>query len=137
MERYGWNKHWLPGLMVLVLLLSRVFVMVATASPQDGGHPATTSACDEPTLDSPGPNIGPGVVDVNLGGTNEQTVVVNPLDATNIAVASLFALRVSTNNGATFSAPTAAVFPATHVRCGDPSLAFDSQGRLFWIYLGC
>lgn len=27
--------------------------------------------------------------------------------------------------------------PATHVPCGDPSLGFDSQGRLFWSYLGC
>ncbi len=24
-----------------------------------------------------------------------------------------------------------------HLLCGDPSVAYDSQGRLFWTYLGC
>lgn len=77
-----------------------------------------------------------GGIDIPLGGTNEPAVAVNPLDASNIAMASLFALRVSTNNGDTFSAPIAAVVPAGYFRSGDPSLAFDSQGRLFWTYLG-
>ena len=32
---------------------------------------------------------------------------------------------------------TNAVFPANFGNCGDDSLAYDSQGRLFWTYLGC
>ena len=77
---------------------------------------------------------GPG--DVELGGINEPTIAVNPLDANNIVAASLFRLRISTDNGATFSAPTVPVVPAGYGLAGDPSLAFDSQGRLFWTYLG-
>jgi hypothetical protein len=78
-----------------------------------------------------------GGTDVPLGGSNEPAIAVNPQDPTNVVVARLFAIRVSTDTGATFSAPTSAVVPGTHVLCGDPSVAFDSQGRLFWTYLGC
>ena len=63
-----------------------------------------------------------------LGGTNEPAVAINPQRPNNIAVASLFELRVSTDNGATFSAPTAAQVPAGFQLGGDPSLAFDSRG---------
>ena len=55
----------------------------------------------------------------------------------NVVTAGLFSLRVSINGGATFLAAVPAQVPATHVLCGDPSLAFDSQGRAFWSYLGC
>ena len=78
--------------------------------------------------------VGPG--DVVLGGVNEPTIAVNPQDANNIVAASLFRLRISTDNGATFSSPTVPVVPAGFGLAGDPSLAFDSQGRLFWTYLG-
>ena len=46
-----------------------------------------------------------------LGGTNEPAIAVNPLDPDNIAAASLFELRVSTDNGATFSTPHHPLFP--------------------------
>jgi hypothetical protein len=74
--------------------------------------------------------------DIPLLGAREPTIAVNPLNANNIAVAGLRALRVSTDNGVTFSAATNEVFPPGFVSDGDPSLAFDSQGRLFWTYLG-
>ena len=82
------------------------------------------------------PSAAEGGADVALGGLNEPAIAINPLDPTNIVVARLWAIRVSTDSGATFSAATSAPVPATHVASGDPSVAFDSQGRLFWSYLG-
>jgi hypothetical protein len=78
-----------------------------------------------------------GGADIPLFGENEPAIAVNPLDANNIAAAGLRSLRVSTDNGASFLAATTQVFPSGFVSCGDPSVAFDSQGRLFWTYLGC
>jgi len=76
-------------------------------------------------------------VDLPLGGTNEPTIAINPLDPDNIAYASLFELRISTDGGASFGPAVLPTVPPTHLVCGDPSLSFDSQGRLFWTYLGC
>jgi hypothetical protein len=80
---------------------------------------------------------GPAGADLQLGGNNEPTVAVDPNNPANVAEASLFQLRVSTDGGTSFQPAVAAVVPGTHGLCGDPSLAFDSQGRLFWTYLGC
>jgi len=74
--------------------------------------------------------------DMELGGSNESSVAVNPLDPMNIAYASLRQMRVSTDGGSTFLPPVATPFPNTHYIAGDPSVAFDSQGRLFWTYVG-
>jgi len=82
--------------------------------------------------------ISGGEVDVPAGGRVEPTVAINPLDPNNIAVASNDingqSLRISTDGGATFSA---ANFPSVplYTNAGDPSVAFDSQGRLFWTHL--
>ena len=79
-------------------------------------------------------------VDVELGGIRECAIAVNPLDPQNIAVTSWSSgLRVSTDGGLTWSdPPTEAPVPDGWLQnyAGDPSLAFDSQGRLFWCYLG-
>ena len=133
----------LSDALILVLLPFSVFVAVTTAQNEPVVGPSGTidervvlPAYQGPVVAS-GQTFGfEGGVDVPLGGTNEPAIVVNPLDQNNIAMASLFALRVSTDNGATFSAPTAAVVPTGFSMAGDPSLAFDSQGRLFWTYLG-
>jgi hypothetical protein len=82
-----------------------------------------------------------GEVDVSLGSTNESSIAVNPLDPNNIAVTfngpSFGAqIRVSTNGGTTFSARTSSPLPGTHVAIADSVVAFDSQGRLYWTYLG-
>lgn len=74
---------------------------------------------------------------MSLGGTNEPTIAVNPLNPANIIAASLFSIRVSNDGGATFLAAVPAQVPGTHGLCGDSSVGFDSQGRLFWSYLGC
>jgi len=71
----------------------------------------------------------------------EPTIAVNPLDPNNIAVASNHdtrgqSLRVSTNGGAGFSRPTFSPLVESYRSGFDPSVAFDSQGRLFWTHLG-
>jgi hypothetical protein len=94
------------------------------------------------TWDQVDPNGGdvlslPPGVDIPLGGTNEPTVAVNTTNPMNVAHASLFQLSVSNDGGGTWLPAVSAVVPGTHILCGDPSLAYDSQGRLFWTYLGC
>jgi hypothetical protein len=128
--------------MVLVLCFSLLDVAASQEDP-NGAISATTGSgiveqvSGEPAF-APEDTFGfTGGVDVQLGGTNEPDIVVNPLNPNNIAMADLFSLRVSIDNGGTFTAATAATVPATHILGGDPSLAFDSQGRLFWTYLGC
>lgn len=78
-----------------------------------------------------------GVADVPLGGTNEPTIAINPLDPSNIAVViGGGQRRVSTDGGATWSSAQAPTFPAGYGNSGDGVLAFDHQGRLFLTYLG-
>jgi len=74
--------------------------------------------------------------DVELGGSNESSVTVNPLNPLNIAYASCVELRVSNDGGVTFEPGVAGVLPPTHIVAGDPVVVFDSEGRLFWQYLG-
>ncbi|MDM7913931.1 MAG: FlgD immunoglobulin-like domain containing protein [Candidatus Eisenbacteria bacterium] len=71
----------------------------------------------------------------DLLGDNETAVVVNPADPSNVAYASLWELRVSIDGGQTFQPPVASSIPPTHYAVGDPSLAFDADGRLYWTYL--
>lgn len=74
--------------------------------------------------------------DVPLGGWNETCIAVNPTNPKNIAYASLFELRVSTNGGVTWKPGIVPTLPAGFVSQGDPSVAFDADGRLFFSYLG-
>lgn len=126
-----------------ILLISLVCIHNTAAQEPEGINigPSGVTEGQVVPLEGDGPVIASeelvSIADTSLGGTNEPAIAINPLDANNIAAASLFSLRVSTDNGATFSAATSAAVPATHGLCGDPSLAFDSQGRLFWTYLGC
>ncbi len=72
---------------------------------------------------------------VGLGG-NEPTIVVNPQNPNNVIVGR-FQLAISNDGGNTFPVISAnPPLPAGHTGFGaDDSLAFDSQGRLFWTYL--
>jgi hypothetical protein len=81
-------------------------------------------------------SLPPGV-DIPLGGTNEPTIAVDPTNPSNLAYASLVQLRVSTDGGNSFQPFVTYPVSPGQVQCGDPSLAFDSQGRLFWTFLGC
>ena len=92
------------------------------------------------TGESPPPPIGgtsrAAGIDVPLGGTNEQAIAVNPLNPLNIIASSLFSYRVSNDGGNTWTGSISNVVPAGYVRNGDPALAFNSQGRLFYTYQG-
>ncbi len=94
-------------------------------------------------LIQPGPAAASPDVPVGLGGNEPHTAVVNPLNPQNVVVSQGSRLRISTDFGATFPVQANATTPppvgdvASYSACGDSSLAFDSQGRLFWSYLYC
>ena len=73
---------------------------------------------------------------VPLGSPNEPHVAVDPNNSMHVAVASYYLLRISTDGGATFGPGINATLPSGYVSDGDVSLGYDSQGRLFWSYLG-
>lgn len=132
---------------LLAIGLVTHFTITAAAQPgfvQQKGAPSGSTRKHTPTSADKGPVTAAegihgfeGGVDLALGGTNEPAITVNPLNGNNIVMTSLFQLRVSTNNGGSFTAATFASLPGTHGLCGDSTVAFDSQGRLFWTYLGC
>lgn len=72
-----------------------------------------------------------------LGG-NEPAIAVHPTDPNVVAVAQFRTIFISRDGGATFpgglqvNVPTLAGYAGGG---GDPSLAFDSQGRLYFSYL--
>jgi hypothetical protein len=73
---------------------------------------------------------------IPLGTANEPTVAVDPNNPLHVAVSSYFQIRVSIDGGATFLPAVSATLPVGFSSDGDASLGFDSQGRLFWVYLG-
>jgi len=83
-------------------------------------------------------------VRTGLGGNEPTTAAVNPLSPNVVAVARGLSVAISTDFGVTFptvvNAPTNPPVYGTIASwggCGDASLAFDSQGRLFFSYLLC
>jgi hypothetical protein len=81
--------------------------------------------------------MAPPGANIPLGATVEPTVAVDPNNPLRVVAVSLFSLRVSVDGGLTFQPSVGAQVPATHGLCGDGSAGYDSQGRLFWTYLGC
>ena len=130
-------------LVKLSTMLLLVF-MILQATRAEGQLPVRQGAPSglrpDQTGESPPPPTGGALrvagIDVPLGGTNEPTIVVNPMNPLNIIASSLFSYRVSNNGGNTFGGPISNVVPAGYFQSGDPALAFDSQGRLFYTYLG-
>src|SRR5512132_2551580 len=83
-------------------------------------------------------------VRTGLGGNEPTTAAVNPLSPNIVAVARGLSVAISTDFGVTF--PTTVAAPtngpgygtiASWGGCGDASVTFDSQGRLFFSYLLC
>jgi len=84
------------------------------------------------------PTVPGAAADLSLGfNNNEPSIAVDPNNPLHIAVATYLGIRVSVNGGASFLPSVAAGVPPTHSasRGGDSSLGYDSQGRLFWVYL--
>lgn len=73
---------------------------------------------------------------LNLSG-NEPSIAEDPTNPRNLAVAQFTTVSFSTDGGATFpNTVTAPTPPGYNFGFGgDPSLAFDSQGNLFFSYL--
>lgn len=82
---------------------------------------------------SPGPVVSraPGT-DTSLCMNWEPTIAVDPNDPRIVAVSQFTSIQVSYDGGQTFT--TTVTAPAVNPN-GDPSLAFDSRGRLFLTYL--
>ena len=83
-------------------------------------------------------------VQTGLNGNEPTTAAVNPLSPNNVVVARGLGVAISTDFGRTFPVTVSAstnppVYStiATWGSCGDASVAFDSQGRLFLSYLLC
>lgn len=86
-------------------------------------------------------------VQTGLGGNEPTTAAVNPRSPNVIAVARGLTVAISSDFGRTFpvtanmpqTAPNPPVYGtiASWGGCGDASLTFDSQGRLFVSYLLC
>jgi len=85
------------------------------------------------------PTVRSGALDQSVTSGNEPTIAVNPSNTQNVVVAAGMSMQISTNAGSTFTANANAstLIPAPFGSCGDSSVAFDSQGRLFWTFLGC
>jgi hypothetical protein len=135
MNFYRSAKCLLATAIFLFFAISLAFDHVAADDTEPTVGPAGRTD-DDFASTSGAPVVAPGGSDLQLGGTNEPAIAVNPLNPNNIAVANLRELRVSNNNGNSFSAAVTSVVPTGYSRAGDPSLAFDSLGRLFWTYLG-
>ena len=83
-------------------------------------------------------------VRTGLGGNEPTTAAVNPLSPNVVAVARGLTVAISNDFGVTFPTTVTATTNvpvygtiATWGACGDPSVTFDSQGRLFFTYLLC
>jgi hypothetical protein len=76
-------------------------------------------------------SFAPGT-DTSLCMSWEPTIAVDPNAPRTVAVAQFLTIQVSFDGGGTF--PFSVTAPSTNPG-GDPSLAFDSQGRLFITYL--
>ncbi|MFN0241266.1 MAG: hypothetical protein ACKVWV_00055 [Planctomycetota bacterium] len=85
--------------------------------------------------------LSPGT-DRCMGATWEPTIAVDPNDPLVVATCQFTTIQISFDGGATFpqtiTANVPGATPSDPGWCagGDPSLAFDSQGRLFITYLG-
>lgn len=125
------------------ILVSFVLAFVAAATAQAFPQNLRTNPADDPDLPValPPPAPTPGT-DRCLGMTWEPTIAVDPLNQRIVAAAQGTTIQVSFDGGDNFTQTLNAAVPGATPSdpgwCsgGDPSLGFDSQGRLFLTYLG-
>ncbi len=147
------------GIALVLGSAASVYVKRAHAQQAPEGQPASP---DQPSLEAPtgpwpmGPSpqssqaappavprlvqpyAVPAGLNQNLGTfNNEPTIAVDPNNPTHLATATYLGIRVSTDGGLTFQPQVSVVAPAGYNTSfgGDSSLAYDSQGRLFWTFL--
>lgn len=102
-----------------------VLALVAPACSTPGGD--LDSSRVEPLL--------PADVEVGLNGF-EPHAVVSPVDPEVVAVAVFRSVRLSFDGGKSFEVEVPGRVPSTHgAGGGDPVLAFDREGRLYFTYL--
>lgn len=104
------------------------------------GAPPDAFGLDRPPRKEPGvkrKTRGDKAANVGLRGTNEPHMAVDPNNPLHVAVASAYQINVSIDGGLTFGPPVYAPHAPGWSTCGDSALAYDSQGRLFWTFLGC
>lgn len=74
--------------------------------------------------------------DTCLGMSWEPTIAVDPNNQMIVAASQFLTIQISFDGGDSFTQTITANVPGGFTGGGDPSLAFDSQGRLFITYLG-
>ena len=133
----------------MILGIAAVLVLAVIATPQVFAGADNTGF---PSWGGPSDIIPPedgfvssAAVDVDTNqGNNEPEIAVNPLNPNQIAISSAaFAttqISLSQDGGATWPITVLAAIPPglagqNYVSVGDPVLAYDSQGQLFWTYL--
>ncbi|MBK7876850.1 MAG: hypothetical protein IPJ77_14085 [Planctomycetes bacterium] len=118
---------WFPlGLLVSAFAAQHV-------SAQNGAPSATPQSPPAPAWQPP--SLAGGT-DVALGGSNEPAIAVSPLSPSIVSASNNAQFRVSTNGGQTWGAAVSYQVPAGYFKAGDTSLAYDSQGQLFFCCLG-
>jgi len=145
------NNKWVRLLATFVLLLLVVWRPVIASSSTQGDQANSNGPAapqDHYKIFAPlltkqilvGTYLGVDVP-VPINTFEPHTAVVNPLNPHNVVVAAGTRLRISGDFGASFPTLVNPVvppgLPAGYGFCGDDSLTFDSQGRLFWAYLIC
>ncbi|MBX7210849.1 MAG: glycoside hydrolase [Verrucomicrobiaceae bacterium] len=120
-----------------VLLAAAIHAMTAM------GADTVPSRAELQSPQDAGPKFIPGVEEI-VGTTttlamnnNEPTIAIDPHNPQRIAVATYLGIRVSTDGGTSFQPRVNVTAPVGYSTGsgGDSSLAYDSQGRLFWTFL--
>jgi len=121
----------------LVMGFSMVAATVCTITAQDS-NPELDRVNLVEALELPAePPIGLApTADTCLGMSWEPTIAVDPNNPMIVAASQFLTIQVSFDGGNSFTQVINANVPAGFTGGGDPSLAFDSQGRLFITYLG-
>lgn len=130
-----------------MLRFAAVCFLISAGSAQDITPAPQSDDFQKNRIESPDPGgqeqsvLAPGT-DRCMGATWEPTIAVDPGNPLVVVTAQFTTMQISFDGGLTFPQSITANVPGPTPSdpgwCagGDPSLAFDSQGRLFITYLG-